>query len=672
MTSSENQHIFQIGKILKSPQSPFNEYYITGYLAKGSYGEVYEATSGNQVYAIKVFNFKKEGSQENMQAEINAYGIVSHDPLCQDYIVCMYEAFRGSKYTGVIILEYMRGGDLSSYITNRGNRHSGVPLYNLVFLMRDLLAGLAFIHSKGLAHRDIKPGNVMANSDHKIFKIGDMGASCGSSLMRCTSFATFPWLSPELARDVKNSQYTCVKSISVNKAQKGDIWAMGMIFWEMAFGEDKFPINNTGYNSRGQYNNKNIVDNIANITRQGQVETPNYLKKISHMPSSTINFILTWMLQVDPRKRKSAQILLQFLEDEIKGCLSGNEIYSRSNILNKTINDPQLHQFLINNKYDHSVSLSGLCNLYNKFLYKSSGKRTRKPSKPFKKRTRKPTKPLKKPTRKRTRKLFKEPSSKSVRDRQKFQDIFPPPKVDTEEISEPMVCIINLKNRKLHELRVMAESLGIPVEGVSKSELCRIVYTFLLQMKRIQSGMVARDIYEGIKFAAKDDLIAGIKHTYSPNKGKMAIEQILLIRAILGVAKSADSGDIDIRYLEARRDGIVREIRYLFAKKGLSRAEKSQLALRYRIYWYLQQIIPLIGISKPAEDDGDVKFREPKIITKKECDDIMCLLGITDRAGIRQWRLDNHPDRHPEKAEDWDKYQPNIDKCKEKNWYCEE
>lgn len=67
-------------------------------------------------------------------------------------------------------MEYFSANSLSHFIKN--NRPLKIEL--LQSITKQLAAGLAYLHSKGMAHRDMKPENILIDSDFQV-KIIDFG-----------------------------------------------------------------------------------------------------------------------------------------------------------------------------------------------------------------------------------------------------------------------------------------------------------------------------------------------------------------------------------------------------------------------------------------------------------------------------------------------------------------
>jgi len=84
------------------------------------------------------------------------------------------------------------------------------------------MKGLAFLEQHNITHRDIKPENVFIHQG--VFKIGDFGFATQKSLLQ-TSLGTYPYMAPEFFSE--SGEYGC----------KVDVWAAGVMYHQMLFGE---------------------------------------------------------------------------------------------------------------------------------------------------------------------------------------------------------------------------------------------------------------------------------------------------------------------------------------------------------------------------------------------------------------------------------------------------
>lgn len=128
-------------------------------------------------------------------------------------------------------LELVPGGDLFTYVSQRG-RLSDTQAR---FISFQLLQALSFMHSCGIAHRDVKPENVVlmtSATDFPHVKLADVGmswqrpddlaaSSANAIAARCNSHAgTLPFLSPEILEDkILGEGYDPFKA---------DSWALGV------------------------------------------------------------------------------------------------------------------------------------------------------------------------------------------------------------------------------------------------------------------------------------------------------------------------------------------------------------------------------------------------------------------------------------------------------------
>lgn len=71
-----------------------------------------------------------------------------------------------------IVLEYLSGGDMSAL-----SRTGPIPIDKALFYLEQVCSGLAYAHECGVIHRDIKPQNLLLNSDRMVVKIADFGVA---------------------------------------------------------------------------------------------------------------------------------------------------------------------------------------------------------------------------------------------------------------------------------------------------------------------------------------------------------------------------------------------------------------------------------------------------------------------------------------------------------------
>src|SRR6516165_4300728 len=139
-------------------------------IGEGGMGLVFEGEDAGLLrpVALKVIRPELAGSLQVAQRfalEARAMAALKHD-----HVVTIYQV---GQQRGVpfLAMEYLRGMSLADWL-HRGHR----PSVDLVLrLGREIAAGLAAAHRRGLIHRDIKPANIFLEAPQGRGKILDFG-----------------------------------------------------------------------------------------------------------------------------------------------------------------------------------------------------------------------------------------------------------------------------------------------------------------------------------------------------------------------------------------------------------------------------------------------------------------------------------------------------------------
>jgi serine/threonine protein kinase len=102
--------------------------------------------------------------------------------LRHNHVVKIYETIETEKHI-IIVMELCAGGDLLNYVRKR--RRLKEPYAKVIF--KQIIDGLCYIHSKYIAHRDIKLDNILLDGKGNV-KIADFGVSkqCQKGQLRMT------------------------------------------------------------------------------------------------------------------------------------------------------------------------------------------------------------------------------------------------------------------------------------------------------------------------------------------------------------------------------------------------------------------------------------------------------------------------------------------------------
>lgn len=188
-------------------------------LGRGSYGTVYrcKTTQGSEV-AMKEIPLGQSEDTVSLLQEVRILRLVQHPNIVQFYGVELSDSFLR------IFMEFIDGCSLDSGIQTHGV-FSEPRLRNAA---TQILHGLAFLHSKGLIHRDLKTSNILWSNDGK-FKLADFGSAKKlknqQSLQASAKYVGTPLYQPP--EYVKTQLYTW----------RSDIWSFGCIMLEMLTGK---------------------------------------------------------------------------------------------------------------------------------------------------------------------------------------------------------------------------------------------------------------------------------------------------------------------------------------------------------------------------------------------------------------------------------------------------
>ncbi|KAI5054946.1 hypothetical protein GOP47_0030091 [Adiantum capillus-veneris] len=208
-------------------------YQVLEVIGKGSYGLVCSAidTYSGEKVAIKKINdvFEHVSDAIRILREIKILRFLRHPDIVQIKHILLPPSPRDFKDI-YVVFELMEA-DLYQVI----KANDDLTQEHFQFFLYQLLRALKFIHSANIFHRDLKPKNVLANSDCKL-KLCDFGLARvtltgSSSAIFWTDYVATRWYrAPELCGSFY-AKYTTAM----------DIWSIGCIFAELLTGKPLFP-----------------------------------------------------------------------------------------------------------------------------------------------------------------------------------------------------------------------------------------------------------------------------------------------------------------------------------------------------------------------------------------------------------------------------------------------
>ena len=198
-------------------------YRVIGLLGRGGMGEVYRADDLKlgQPVALKFlpeFLANDTVARERFYAEVRLARQVSHPNVCRVYDLADVEGRH------CLSMEYVDGEDLSSLLKRIGR----LPQDKALEIARQLCAGLAAAHDRGVLHRDLKPSNVMIDGRGRV-RITDFGlaVASGAGVVEAETSGTPAYMAPEQLEG---------KSATV----QSDLYSLGLVLYEISTGRKAF------------------------------------------------------------------------------------------------------------------------------------------------------------------------------------------------------------------------------------------------------------------------------------------------------------------------------------------------------------------------------------------------------------------------------------------------
>lgn len=207
----------------KHGDRPLRGYTVHRGVGRGGFGEVYYALSDNgKEVALKYL-------RDRPQMELR--GAKECQNLKSPYLVTIFNIEQNEHNDWFVIMEYVAGPTLRDLLNNSEDFGGTAPIdqrrqQTAAFFLREIAKGIAQLHDRGIAHRDLKPGNIFF--DEGFVKIGDYGLSklATSPDSQHSTVGTIHYMAPEVGTG--------------NYSKSVDIYSLGIVLFEMLTGRVPF------------------------------------------------------------------------------------------------------------------------------------------------------------------------------------------------------------------------------------------------------------------------------------------------------------------------------------------------------------------------------------------------------------------------------------------------
>jgi serine/threonine protein kinase len=217
----EGQHV----DLMSDDVLPFR---IIGHLGMGGSATVYEVEdkANGRRFAHKGFPHRSGLALKKLKQAIKAEIDIIKRLQSHPHIVDFYWSYTRANARGILLTPVASDNDLFTYLDTIRAKQGPITLQQFSILSGSfgcLASGLAFIHSRTIRHKDVKPKNILVHNGKMIYT--DFGISLDVSGQDTTTTGqTFDLTKHYCAPEVANSE---------SRNRKADVFSLGCVFLEV-------------------------------------------------------------------------------------------------------------------------------------------------------------------------------------------------------------------------------------------------------------------------------------------------------------------------------------------------------------------------------------------------------------------------------------------------------
>ncbi|HVO41534.1 MAG TPA: protein kinase [Aggregatilineales bacterium] len=204
------------------------DYIIQDILGRGGMARVYRGFDDRlQRYAaVKVINNFTSADQaeytERFRREARAIARLNHPNIVSVYQFGEYE----DNY--YMAMGFVEGEDLRQILKRYGERHEFLPMSDVINVVKGIASALDYAHSRGVIHRDVKPSNIMLDTEDRPI-LTDFGLALNADEGTLgDTFGSAHYIAPEQAVS------------SAKAVPQSDLYSLGVCVYEMLAGKVPF------------------------------------------------------------------------------------------------------------------------------------------------------------------------------------------------------------------------------------------------------------------------------------------------------------------------------------------------------------------------------------------------------------------------------------------------
>lgn len=250
-------------------------------IGKGQFSTVYRATwTQKPDVDIACKRIKLEDVDEDWKANCLDSELAIITALKHKNIVNVIKVFKFKRLV-YVFMDLAKNGSIKEFM----DRHKHpVKESQAKVWFNDIMAGISYAHSKGVAHRDLKLENILLDDNYSAL-LSDFGFAVmditSHKLMRTTCCGTPDYMAPEVLETKLNGG-------KPYDAKKADLYSMGVCLYEMI-----------NYDKPIECSNKTISELIGDKKRG----TYRLHSKINDIVSNDLKDLINRLMEPDPQKR---------------------------------------------------------------------------------------------------------------------------------------------------------------------------------------------------------------------------------------------------------------------------------------------------------------------------------------------------------------------------------